>query len=307
MKILITGGAGYIGTQLALRLIEDDNVSQVKIYDNLSRGNFGLFCGVGRLQQHNKIKLVKGDLLDRKSLAMALYDIEVVIHLAAQEENPDHDDDHWFELVNDQGTRVLMEEISETKNIRKMIFLSSTAVYGSGDIKFNEGSLTKPDSGFGRTKLAAEKHVEESDVTQKYIFRAAEVYGYSPAMRLDAEVNRLIFEANYSRCVHIQGSGRESVSITHIDDLTHVLQHAVLHDRIPPGTYNVVSRNILMRDMIESLREVYPDLEHLYVDQHKTRVSRVVSSTSKLDRFVTTESSVLLADELAEFKEKFTF
>ena len=75
MRILITGGAGYIGTELVYELMKHaDKISEIVIYDNLSRGNYNLFIGKQKLP-NDKIKFVQGDLLDTRKLKKALKDI----------------------------------------------------------------------------------------------------------------------------------------------------------------------------------------------------------------------------------------
>ena len=77
MKVLVTGGAGYIGTELITALVNNPLVDQVIIYDNLSRPNFNMFLGL-RLQKHHKITFVKGELLDSRALKKHLQGVDVV-------------------------------------------------------------------------------------------------------------------------------------------------------------------------------------------------------------------------------------
>ena len=66
MKVLITGGAGYVGTELAYELGSSPNVKEIVIYDNLSRGNYNFFIGIKKFQ--GKITFIHGDLLDTRKL-----------------------------------------------------------------------------------------------------------------------------------------------------------------------------------------------------------------------------------------------
>ena len=74
MRILITGGAGYIGTELAYELEKNLAVSEIVIYDNLSRGNYNLFIGVNKFAS-GKMRFVKGDLLDTRKLKKELKEL----------------------------------------------------------------------------------------------------------------------------------------------------------------------------------------------------------------------------------------
>ena len=79
MKVLITGGAGYIGTELTTQLLARTEVDQIVVYDNLSRPNFNMFLGL-RLQKHQKLSFVKGELLDSRALKKVLKGVDVVYH-----------------------------------------------------------------------------------------------------------------------------------------------------------------------------------------------------------------------------------
>ncbi|MGB4831051.1 MAG: NAD-dependent epimerase/dehydratase family protein, partial [Chitinophagales bacterium] len=95
MKILITGGAGYIGFELAIALANNDNVESVALYDNLSRHNENIFFGnaIG----NGKLKLIKADILDARKLNAAFKNVDVVYHCAAKVLTPfANQDPHFF-------------------------------------------------------------------------------------------------------------------------------------------------------------------------------------------------------------------
>ena len=96
MNVLVTGGAGYIGTGLVDRLIADQSIKKVVIYDNLSRNNYNFFLG-GILDQAEKLEFVEGDILDSRKLRKHLQGMDVVIHLAARVTTPfANTDSHFF-------------------------------------------------------------------------------------------------------------------------------------------------------------------------------------------------------------------
>ena len=84
MKVLITGGAGYIGTGLVDQLVSGPKIKKIVIYDNLSRENYSFFLG-GALKNSEKLSFVEGDILDSRKLRKHLQGVDVVIHLEYEE------------------------------------------------------------------------------------------------------------------------------------------------------------------------------------------------------------------------------
>ena len=130
MKILITGGAGYIGYSVVKQLLEDvGNVHSIAIYDNLSRRNFSFFTEAKF--DHKPVKLIQGDILDGRSLQKALEGIDCVVHLAARVTTPFADADaHSFDQVNHWGTAQLAYAI-EKSSVSKVIYMSSQTIGAS--------------------------------------------------------------------------------------------------------------------------------------------------------------------------------
>ena len=82
MKVLITGGAGYVGTKLVKRLVTEPSVDGIIVYDNLSKGHHNFFLGTD-YDNKNQIQAVRGDILDTRQLNKLMKDADVVVHLAA--------------------------------------------------------------------------------------------------------------------------------------------------------------------------------------------------------------------------------
>src|SRR6056297_3665371 len=138
MKVLITGGAGYIGTELTHALAAMPAVDKITIYDNLSRGNHNLFLGERKLPS-NKVRFQHGDILDSRKLKQIVAEHNVVFHLAAKVTTPFADaHSHLFEQVNHWGTAEVVYAAEEA-GIEQLIFLSSVSVYGSSDQELGTG------------------------------------------------------------------------------------------------------------------------------------------------------------------------
>ena len=151
MKILVTGGAGYIGSVLVNKLIEQGH--QVIVIDDLSNGF--------RENIDRRAKFTEGSILDKGNLNQALEGVEVVYHLAAKirveegEAKPE-----LYKKVNIEGTLDLIKACVD-KKIAKFIFASTAAVYGDPEeFPVNENSKTNPVNVYGATKLEIDKYLE---------------------------------------------------------------------------------------------------------------------------------------------------
>ena len=151
MNILLTGGAGYIGSVLVNKLIEQGH--QVNVIDDLSNGF--------RENIDRRAKFTEGSILDKGNLNQALEGVEVVYHLAAKirveegEAKPE-----LYKKVNIEGTLDLIKACVD-KKIAKFIFASTAAVYGDPEeFPVNENSKTNPVNVYGATKLEIDKYLE---------------------------------------------------------------------------------------------------------------------------------------------------
>jgi UDP-glucose 4-epimerase len=305
MNILITGGAGYIGTELVRHLTSLPQVNHVLVYDNLSRFNYNLF--IGHRMDTDKVQFVLGDLLDSRKLRKVLKGIDVVFHLAAKVTTPfDNSDSHFFEQVNHWGTAELVYALEESQ-VKKLIFVSSAAVYGSSAEELDETAIPHPETFYGTSKLRGESHVQRlAEGRNALILRCGNVYGYSPSMRFDSVVNRFMFDANFNNRISIHGNGRQHRSFIHIDKLVHTLAQAALRE-VPSGTYNLTDKNIQLLDLVEVLREIFPSLEFLFINQHLSMQEMRLNPVGKLSKYITPLPPSDLKDELIRFKEKFAF
>jgi len=306
MNVLVTGGAGYIGTELITLLISNSAVEKVIVYDNLSRMNYNLFLGL-KLQQHQKITFVKGELLDSRSLRKVLKGVDVVFHLAAKVTTPFASaDSHAYEQVNHWGTAELVYAIEES-NVRKLIYASSSGIYGSSDTEVDEQSPPNPKTFYAISKLRGEEHVRRFiGKLDTYIFRCGNVYGYSKSMRFDSVINKFVFEANFNKIVTIQGDGKQSRTFIHVDQVAMALNN-LLASGLPGGTYNLVEKSIKVFDIVDELKQLIPNLEFIFINQHLKLHQLNVKRNTFVNETLGIPSSSPLKTELGEFVSRFTF
>lgn len=304
MRILITGGAGYIGTELANRLSNSSEVEKIVVYDNLSRGNFNFFTG--EQYQKNKIDFVHGELLDSRKLKKALDGIDAVYHLAAKVTTPFSNlDGHVYEQVNHWGTSELVT-VLETSKVTQLIFLSSTSVYGNTREPATEETAVNPDSFYSISKYRAEKHISRTFGAMKTaIIRLGNVYGYSRSMRFDAAINRLMFDAHFTGRITINGSGHQRRSFIHVQTAVNALSDLLGLD-IPNGVYNLSSNDNSILEIASALRQLYPELELFFINQHYPVRDSIVEKKSRLLDYVSIAPPDLIS-ELEDFRRKFSF
>ena len=121
MRVLVTGGAGYIGSALIQELASYKGISEIVIYDNLSRGHLGLFLGDQKIEGV-RISFVFGDVLDGRKLKSTLKGIDIVYHLAANVTSPYADQNpQQFEQINHWGTAELVRAIDQS-NVKRLIY-----------------------------------------------------------------------------------------------------------------------------------------------------------------------------------------
>lgn len=306
MKVLVTGGAGYIGTELISALLAKPEVEKVVIYDNLSRPNYNMFLGL-RLQKHFKLQFIKGELLDSRGLRKALKGIDVVYHLAAKVTTPfANADAHSYEQVNHWGTAELVYAIEES-NVKRVIYTSSTGVYGSSKEAVDESVEPNPQSLYAISKLRGEGHVRRlSSKLDTYVMRCGNAYGYSKSMRFDAVINKFVFDANFNNRVTIQGDGKQSRTFIHVELVAKALAN-LLTAELPSGTYNLVERNLKVFDIVDHLKQLVPSLEFIFINNHLSLHELNVKENQMVNEVLGIRNDRTLKEELEEFLAKFSF
>lgn len=306
MNVLVTGGAGYIGTELINLLTSDNAVEKVIIYDNLSRQNYNLFLGL-KLHYHKKIQFVKGELLDSRSLRKVVRGVDVVYHLGAKVTTPfDSSDSHGFEQVNHWGTAELIYAIEES-DVKRVIYTSSTGVYGSSDDEVDENTPAAPQTFYAISKWRGEEHVRRlTGKVDTYILRCGNVYGYSKSMRFDSVINKFVFEANFNKMVTVQGDGKQSRTFIHVDQLSRALK-TLLTANLAGGTYNLVDKTIRVFDIVDELKQLIPQLEFIFINQHLKLHQLNVKRNLEVNEILGVRQSDSLREELEEFVSRFSF
>lgn len=300
MNVLITGGAGYLGCELVKMLSHNSAIKQIVIYDNLSRNNYALFSGYSGLDS-KKIKFLEADILDSVKLNKALKEIDCVYHLAAKVTTPfSSENPSAFDQINRWGSAELSYAISKN-NIKKAILVSSVSVYGGTEKVTDHTIIKRPETAYGISKMHAEEYFQNLPC-EVYILRCGNVYGYSPAMRFDAVINKLLFEAHFKGRISIHGSGDQYRPFIDINRVSAFL-NSIVEEKVAPNIYNLVSANLSVNEIADGLKKLYPHLEFLYLNQQMPMKSLQVQP----DALMLPTSEIEFSQHLMDFKAKFSF
>jgi len=186
MRVLVTGGAGYVGCVLVSMLLDAGH--DVRVLDSLRKGGLGLLP----YMSNPRLELVRADIRDGDGVRDALRDADVIMHLAAIVGYPACQKDPWLAReTNVDGTLNIIRHRSPGQLV---VFPSSLSNYGTetGSV-CTEDMEPQPITLYGHTKLEAEKRLLEAG--NAIIFRPATAFGLSPQMRLDLLFNEFVYRA----------------------------------------------------------------------------------------------------------------
>ena len=245
MKILVTGGCGYVGSVLVPRLINDGH--EVLVVDDQWFGNF--------LPSTANLKVLKKtvELIDADDLE----GIECVIHLANVANDPSVELNQTFSWeVNVLHTTQFLELCKRSGSVKKFMYASSGSVYGvKSEPNVTEELSLVPISAYNKTKMSAERiclsYVDDFEV---FCIRPATVCGVSPRMRFDVVVNMFVMQAFVKKQITVLGGEQVRPNI-HIEDMAAVYIHFLDNVGVSSGTYNAGFENISVMDIATMVRE----------------------------------------------------
>jgi dTDP-4-amino-4,6-dideoxygalactose transaminase/nucleoside-diphosphate-sugar epimerase len=260
-RVLVSGGAGYLGSVLVPRLLDDGH--QVDVFDRFIFGREPLAGVLG----HPRLRLIEGDVTRLAQQNGFLEGVDAIIHLAALSNDPSCDlRPEQTERVNFDGTMELARRAARA-GVRRFIFSSSCSVYGSNPSPLvDERSEPHPVSLYAKKKEEAERALFALSAPGMTItaLRLATLYGLSPRMRFDLAVNLMTMNAVTRRAIFILGGGEQWRPFVHLTDASEAFALALEADAraVDHQAFNVGSddNNYQVHELASIVRDALPHL-----------------------------------------------
>ncbi|MBI5159759.1 NAD(P)-dependent oxidoreductase [Candidatus Micrarchaeota archaeon] len=221
-RILVTGGAGYVGSILARNLLKAGY--GVRVLDNFLYSQKSL----EEIQGHERLELVNGNITDFNIVEKTLEGIESVVHLAAIVGDAACNMQADLAVrVNYSATMNLARQ-AKKRGINKLVFASTCSNYGQNEEVLTEDSPLNPVSLYAMTKVTSEKELleMEDETFHPCILRLATLYGLSPRMRFDLVVNYFSMKASVEKEISVFGGGQWRPFL-HVADAARAVQTCV--------------------------------------------------------------------------------
>ncbi len=297
-KIFITGGAGYVGSELTKYLL--NNGYKVTVYDLFIYGN--------TLENNKNLNLVEGDIRNQELLKEHLKEHDALIHLACISNDPS------FELNPKLGKEINLDafeplvELSKNAGIKKFFYASSSSVYGiKSEKNVNEDMSLEPLTDYSKFKAECEKILlkYKSDDFITTIIRPATVCGYSSRQRLDLVVNILTNLAYHKKEISVFGGDQLRPNI-HIKDMVRSYSFLLDQDekKINGEIFNIGYENKSINQLAEEVKSVIgDDVKIVKVPSNDDRSYHI--SSAKIHDLLGFKNKFTIIDAIKELKIAF--
>ena len=297
-SILITGGAGYVGSVLVRKLVSLGY--DVKVIDSLVFGN----DGISSLINDKKIEFFNLDIRETEKISSIIQNIDCVIHLAAIvgeplcSKIPDA-----AKQINEFATKNLVN-ICKNKKVKRFIFASTCSNYGSSQNVVNESSPVMPLSLYSECKVNSEKFIldQNTDIFETCVLRFATAHGLSPRMRFDLLVQEFMRDAIVDKKISIFGADFWR-PLVHVEDMADACISAIdaSSQLISGQIYNVGNdkENYTKIKLAEIIKEFITDVEIEIIKSKKDPRNYKVSF-EKIENSLNFEPKYTVRDSVIE-------
>ena len=284
MKIVITGALGHIGSRLIRELPSAFPDAEILMLDDLSSQRY---CSLFNLPAGGKYRFVEADILNA-DLAEVFRGAQVIIHLAAiTNAAGSFEIAENVEMVNLKGTSAVARACIDAGCA--LIFLSTTSVYGTQSVSVDEAcpeADLQPQSPYAKSKLAAENVLRTLGAAEGLAFiilRLGTIFGSSIGMRFHTAVNKFCWQASLGEPITVWRTAlHQKRPYLDLGDAVEAIKFVIARNLFDRETYNVLTLNATVNDILKLISSHYPDLSIKYVD---TRIMNQLSYEVANERF----------------------
>ena len=238
-KILVTGGAGFIGSNLIPLLLQKGY--EVSVIDNLHSGKME---NLAKVLPHPKFRFVGGDIRDRGKLSGAMVGIDAIVHLAALiDVAASVEDPALTHEINVTGTLNILQEATKN-NVKRIIFASSTAVYGDQTtLPVKEDTPLRPISPYAASKAASEAYLHAFNKCygiDTVALRFFNVYGpRNENSPYSGVITKFLQKALNNETLTVEGDGEQTRDFIHVTDIAKALTLALEAENVGGQVFNI--------------------------------------------------------------------
>ena len=274
MKVLVTGGSGYLGSILSRKLLVKGH--SVRILDNFLFGK----DSIKEIENNKNLEIIEGDIRDLSIVSKSIKNVDTVIHLASivGAQSSELDPKTSVE-INFMATRNIAE-LCKLYKIKQFVFASTCSVYGAQPNQLiSENSEVNPLDSYGQSKFHSERAILQA-YDYPTILRLGTLFGASHRMRFDLAINLFIAQAINKEKITVFG-GDQWRPFLHVDDAAEAFSFTLENNM--EGIYNVVWKNLTINQMAKDVQKLIPTEIKLSKDIVDKRDYKVTGS--KLEKF----------------------
>jgi len=300
--VLVTGGAGYVGSALVPKLLTAGY--RVKVLDLYLYGD-DVLSGVAN---HPNLEQVKGDIRDRPLLERVLPGCDALIHLACISNDPSFELNPELGKSINYGSFFGLVDVARDSGVRRFVYASSSSVYGiKEEENVTEGLALQPLTDYSKYKALCEEILlkKRAPGFTTIILRPATVCGYAPRLRLDLAVNILTNHAITNRLIKVFGGQQKRPNI-HIADMTDLYVDVLRwpEAKADGQIFNAGYHNQRVSEIAEQVRQVIgPDVQIVTTPTDDNRSYHI--SSEKIKRELGFEARRTIADAVRDLQAAF--